>query len=173
MEKIKVRIEGIVPLLQHRFPMEDNPEQKSIKRKKEYPAKEECEKALYADEKGKIYQPAEHILGALIKAGTNFLFEKKRTYRDVIKSSVFITPSIIYHEYQKWEIDRRSVVIIKARIVRARPRFDKWALSFAVEFDQEITNKGKIKEILDFAGQRIGIGDYRPLFGRFIVTEFK
>jgi hypothetical protein len=29
-----------------------------------------------------------------------------------------------------------------------------------------------IKEILDYAG-KVGLGDYRPRFGRFIVTEFK
>lgn len=173
MEKIKVRIEGISPLLQHRFPMEDNQENKSAKRKKEYPAKEECEKALYADSKGKVYQPAEHILGALITAAKNFSYERKRTYKDVVKSSVFVTPDVIYHEYPKWEIDRRPVVVMRARIVRARPRFDKWALGFEIEFDNEVMGKDKLKEILEFAGQRVGIGDFRPTFGRFMVTRFE
>lgn len=173
MKSVKGRIEGIVPLLQHRFPMEDNAENKSAKRKKEYIAEEDCKKALYVDEKSKIYQPSEHILGALINAGKNFNYEKKRTYKDVIKSSVFITPATIVHEHQKWEIDRRPVVVMRARIVRARPRFDRWALSFAIEYDEEIMSKAKLKEILDYAGQRVGIGDYRPLFGRFIVTKFE
>ena len=173
MKKVKVRIEGTSPLLQHRFPMEENQENKSVRRKKEYPAEEECKKALYQDDKGKIYQPAEHILGALVMAAKNFSYEKKRTYKEIVKSSVFVNPAVIYHEHQKWQIDRRPVVVMKARIVRARPRFDKWALAFEIEFDNEVMGKDKLKEMLDYAGQRVGIGDYRPAFGRFIVTKFE
>ncbi|GAI19389.1 unnamed protein product, partial [marine sediment metagenome] len=64
-------------------------------------------------------------------------------------------------------------VIQRARIMRARPRFDKWELDFTIDFDDEIIGKDKVNEILTYAGQRIGIGDYRPLFGRFIVTKFQ
>jgi hypothetical protein len=174
MEKVSVRIEGVPQgMMQHRFPMEDNPETKVGKRKKVYLDKEECEKSLYRDESGKIYQPSEHILGALINAGKNFTFEKKRTYKDVVKSSVFINPAIIYHENETWVVDRRPVTIQRARIVRARPLFPKWALSFEIEYDNELISKAKMKELLDYAGQRVGIGDYRPLFGRFIVTKFE
>jgi len=173
MKKVKVKIEGIAPLLQHRFPEEENPEHKSKKKIKEFPAREECEKSLYKDEKGTIYQPATHILGALIKAGARFQFERKLTYSSVIKSSVFVTPDAIPHICQEWVIDRRPVVIQRMRIMRARPRFDKWALEFEIEYDEEIIGKDKLKEILDYAGQRIGIGDYRPLMGRFIVTKFE
>ena len=173
MEKVKVKIEGIAGLLQHRFPMEENTENKSAKRKKEFPAQEEAEKALYKDENGEIYQPSEHILGALIHAAKNFSYEKKRTFKDVIKSTVFISPNCIPHEIQDWEVDRRPVVIMRARIVRARPLFKKWKLSFEIEYDNDVMSKSKLKEILDYAGSRVGLGDYRPLFGRFIVTEFK
>jgi len=171
--QVKVEIEGTAPLLQHRFPEEENPERKSKKRIKEFAAREDCEKALYQDEKGEIYQPASHILGALVRAGARFLFERRASFSSVIKSSVIVKPDAIPHVFQKWAIDRRPVVIQRARIMRARPRFDKWALRFEIEFDEDLIGKDKLKEILDFAGARIGIGDFRPLFGRFMVTKFE
>lgn len=174
MKKVDVTIEGIEPgLLQHRFPMEENTETKSVKRKVEYPSLEEAQKCLYTDEDGIIYQPAEHILGCLVKAGANFSYERRRTYKDVMKSCVFISPTAIPHQHTEWSVDRRPVVIMKARIVRSRPLFKKWALSFSIEYDEEVLNVSKLKELLEFAGTRIGIGDYRPLFGRFIVTRFE
>lgn len=174
MEKVKIKIEGIgLGLLQHRFPEEDNPENKSKKKIKEFPAKAECEKALYCDEKGTIYQPATHILSALVKAGSQFGYEKKMTYSSIIKSSVFVTPDAIPHIFQNWVIDRRPVVIQRARIMRARPRFDKWALEFEIEFDEDIIGKDKIKEILEYAGTRKGIGDNRPTNGKFMVVKFE
>ena len=171
MKTVKVRIEGISPLLQHRFPEEANPENKSKKKIKEYIAQIDCETALYKDEKGNIYQPSTHIFGCLIKAGSRFNFEKKQTYSSIIKSSLIVLPEAIPHIYKEWEIDRRNVVIQRARIMRARPRFNKWALEFKIEFDDELIGKDKLKEILDFAGQRIGIGDYQQRhtlwWGRF------
>ena len=177
MEKVKVKIEGVSPLLQHRFPEEENPEHKSKKIKKEFPAKEEAEKGLYKDPDGKIYQPANTIKGSLLRASTSFLYEKKTSYRQVIAGSVFITPDAIPHIYQKWVVDRQPVVIQRSRIMRARPRFDKWALEFEMEFDEQVISKDKLKEILDYAGQRKGIGDFRPekggSFGKFMVTKFE
>lgn len=177
MRTVSVKIEGTTPLLQHRFPEEDNPEGKSKKKKKEYDSQEQCEKALYQSEDGIIYQPADCLKGALMKASTSFQYEGKKTYKEIIAGSVFIQPDAIPHLNQKWVIDRRAVVIQRARIMRARPKFDKWALKFEMEYDEDFISKDKLKEILDFAGARKGIGDYRPekggSFGKFIVTLFK
>lgn len=173
MEKVKVMIKGTAPLLQHRYPMEEHPEEKSKKVKKIYPAQDECEKSLYMDDKLKIYQPAEHIYSCIIMAGKNFLYDKRKMYASVLKGMILVTPSAIYHKDQNWVIDRRPVVINRARIVRARPRFDNWELEFEIEYDEEVISEFKLKEIVDFAGNRVGLGDFRPLFGRFIVTEFK
>ncbi len=172
MKKILVKIKGIAPLLQHRFPEEEHGEGASRAKKKEFVPEEECKKALYVNNDGQIYQPSEHILGALIKAGTNFKFEGKKTYKDVIKAGVVIEPEAIVHEIQDWKIDARNVVIQRNRIMRYRPRFDNWALAFKIVILDDNITLPVLKEILEKAGQ-IGIGDYRPRFGRFMVTEFK
>jgi len=77
----------------------------------------------------------------------------------------------------KYEVDARPVVIQKARIVRYRPRFDKWELDFTLRLHDDQLPTEVIKEILDYAGLYVGIGDFRPgkggKFGKFMVTRFE
>jgi len=128
---------------------------------------------VYKDEKHNLCIPSEHIFGALIKAGVKFKYENRQTYKEIIKGGVIIEPDMIPLGKKKFdEIDTRSVVIQRARVIRWRPKFNEWEAQFVATIidDENITTK-TLKEIFDKAGQ-LGIGDYRPRFGRFIVTEY-
>ena len=52
-----------------------------------------------------------------------------------------------------------------------RPRFDEWRVSFTLEVDETLFSEALVRELLDIAGKRIGLGDFRPErkgpFGRF------
>jgi hypothetical protein len=171
---VEITIKGKAPLLQHRFPEEEHGEHKVRKKTQNYDPKEEAKKALYLDEKGMIYQPAEHIQGALVKAGVSFKFEGKKTYKDLMKSGIIVEPDAIPLHKKTWdEIDKRPVVINRARVIRYRPMFNEWELTFRITVLDESIALPLLKEILDYAGNRVGIGDYRPKFGRFIVTKFE
>lgn len=175
MKKINVKIKGVAPLLQNRFPEEEHGENHVTGKKKVYNAKEEAEKALYRDKKTKeIVHPTEHIFGALIKAGTSFKFEGKKTFKDIIKAGVVIEPEYVSLHKKNWdEIDTRPVVIQRARVMKWRPRFNEWELEFEIQIlDDENISIPLLKQILERAGTYHGIGDYRPRFGRFMVTNF-
>lgn len=178
MEKLNVRIEGTSPLLMHRFPMgEEDAKSKAKNQKKN---EDDVESYLYVDEEGKLVQPSIHIISTLKKAGAKYQIpgQGKLTYKNIMGSgAVIIEPDMIPHEIQEWKIDRRPVVVQRARIVRQRPVLNSWALSFRVEYDEDEIPKAVLKELLDYAGRRVGIGDFRPerggSFGRFIVTKFE
>jgi len=173
MARINVTIKGVAPLLQHRYPGEkEDVKITKVRGVRDY--SDEAEKALYRNERGEIYEPAEHILGAMIKAAVDFKItgRGKKTYKDLIKSAVVIDPEAIPHKKQKWIVDRRGVVVQRARIMRERPKFEDWELSFVIETLDEQLASSAVKDILDQAG-KVGIGDFRPRFGRFMVTEFK
>jgi hypothetical protein len=175
MKSIDVEITGIAPLLHNRFPVEEHGENKSKAKKKVYDPKEEAEKCLYKDSNGDIYQPSEHIYQSMIKAAVSFQFEGKKTYKDAITSGIVINPEniplILKSEY---EIDARPVVISRARVVKWRPRFNEWSVKFSIDIlDDENISVSIVKDILEMAGKTKGIGDYRPRFGRFMVSEFK
>jgi len=179
MKKVFVRIEGISPLLMHRFngDVENIPKSK---KKDQRQTRDEVEEYLYKDENGKIVQPADHIIGALKKAGAKFQIpgQGKTTYKLLMGSgAVVISPDMIEHEIQDWVIDRRPVIVNRGRIIRERPKLPKWALNFEMIYDDNEIPGHVLKEILEYAGMRVGIGDYRPScggpFGRFMVTNFE
>lgn len=174
MKQISVEIQGIAPLLQHRFPIEEHGVNTSKSKKKVYDPQEEAEKCLYKNPKGEIYQPAEHIFQSMVKAAVDFKFEKKKSYKDVITSGVLVEPEEIPLIFEgNYEIDARGAVVQRSRIVRWRPRFNKWKLRFTINIlDDENISVPALKEILERAGATKGIGDYRPRFGRFMVTSF-
>ena len=173
MKKVNVSIKGAAPLLQHRFPMEEHPEVKVGKVKKVFVSMDEAKRGLYVDAQDRVFQPAEHLYNSIIIAGKSFLYDKRKMYGSVLKGMILVDPPTIYHKDQNWVVDRRPVRVGTARIVRSRPRFDNWELDFTIEYDEEVISEAKLKEIVDFAGRRVGIGDYRPLLGRFIVTKFE
>ena len=175
MKKVQVRIKGIVPLLQHRFPEEEHGANNSKKKSKVYDPETEAKKALYQNDQIGIYQPAEHLLCAMVRAGTSFKYEGKRTYKDIISCGIAIEPDCIplHKERKDYTIDARNAVVKRQRIIRWRPRFEEWELEFdIVILDDQNISVSTLKEILETAGQW-GIGDYRPRFGRFQVTEWR
>lgn len=68
-------------------------------------------------------------------------------------------------------IHRVAVRVSAARIMRTRPIFREWAAVIAVMFDNAVLDEPDIYTMLTDAGQQVGIGDWRPRFGRFEVER--
>ena len=65
---------------------------------------------------------------------------------------------------------RKGVKVQQARIIRIRPMVPSgWSAAFTVEFDESIVNGASVRDALVEAGAIIGLGDWRPKFGRFSV----
>jgi hypothetical protein len=174
MTSISVTIEGLAPLLHHRYPGEV-PETKSKRRTGTKDWKAQAESAKYATEDGELYQPSVHIEQAMVRAASNFQIPSrgKKTYRDLIQAACVVEPDYIIHKHQDYEIDERPVRVQRARVMRYRPKLNKWALDFTITVLDEQLPVEVVREILDHAGRFVGIGDYRPKFGRFQVTKWE
>jgi hypothetical protein len=173
-ERFDATIRGTAPLLMHRF---SNEKDSTTPKKSgsQYNDREYAENALYKNEKGEIVQPALHIESAMVDAATNYRIpgQSRKTYKQPFRGGVFIEPNLIPHKIPKWQLDLQSVVIQRSRIMRARPRFDEWELDFTIlNIDERITSS-IIRSILEDAGKFIGIGNYRPRYGRFKVIKFE
>ena len=57
------------------------------------------------------------------------------------------------------------------RQIVVRPKWEKWKAEFTLLVDNDTITKETVKEIVENAGQYIGIGSFRPtnngMFGRF------
>ncbi len=174
MKKFKVKIKGIAPLLQNKVPEETM--QLTQKKTEGKDSPQACESKLYKVD-GKICQPAIHLENALIKAATGIKMKGsgKKTFKQSFKGNVFVRPDMIVHEIQKWKVHQTTVVIpsTRGRVVRYRPMLEDWSLVFELEVLDDTIPVDVVKMALDDAGRVVGIGDWRPRYGRFVVEEFK
>ena len=173
-KKVKVRIVGTRPLLLNSpqsLEQKDNTKKRTVQPSKETQA----ESCLYKDSDGNVVFPSLNVLSSMRESGVDYLVpgKGKKTYKHFIYSGVQISPYEIPIISEKpYSIDLRSVVIGKARVVRARPKYDKWALEFEIEnLNPSVLTFENIREILENAGLFKGLGDFRPLFGLFEVES--
>lgn len=63
-----------------------------------------------------------------------------------------------------------SVKVQQNRVMRTRPMFQTWTVEAEGVLDTSILAEDELCSIAETAGNMIGLGDYRPRFGRFTVT---
>lgn len=129
----------------------------------------------YRNAEGKYFIPADQIRGSLIGAGTYVKAKvggRAKSMKQVVAAMFMVSPDeIIIPEYNA--IDKRSAVNrnVKARIVVIRPKWLEWSAEFDLIITNDTITKETVKSILDYAGDYVGIGSFRPtnngMFGRF------
>lgn len=79
-------------------------------------------------------------------------------------------PSDLYGDASGAFVLRKGVKIKTSRVIRVRPMIPTgWTLEFELEFDESIVNGRNLEQAMRDAGSLIGLGDWRPKFGRFQV----
>lgn len=72
-------------------------------------------------------------------------------------------------ENPRYRDDRVVTVNGKSKIVRCRPRFERWEADFSIRYRPDYIDAEDLISALNTAGQIMGVGDYRPRYGRFSV----
>ena len=194
MKEFAVTIQGTADLLFNAFEqVGDPPANVKTTVAKDY--SDEWLGKMYLLDDGTLYQPETHLIGCLVRAAVTEKIPGRhgKTYKDAVKGGVFIEPACIPHKstIKDFEnapvitgpmsdsrstvyVDRRPVRVQRAMVIRYRPALCKgWELSFTVQCLDDDFQPAALKAIIDRAGREVGIGDFRPRFGRFMVTEFK
>lgn len=180
-------LKGIAPILQGRHPTPEEEEKiKEMENKrgtvKKRPLTDEEQYKMHqyrlGNGKGKYYQPSDMIEAAMVKAATSYRIpgEGKKSYKDLFKAGILVSPPEIVHKNQKFYADKRwgTNPNTGGAIWVVRPRCDEWELSFNIEVLQwERIPDETVLEVLQYAGQYVGIGCWRPKFGRFLVKDWK
>jgi len=138
--------------------------------------KTEAESCLYKDPDGNIVIPSVNIKACIRDAGRNYRVSGRRTtFAAMIRAGIDIKPfPYVPLIHNGWQVDIRPVVVQRNRILRARPRFDEWAVEFnIINGDPTIIHSDTLKRILEDAGKYYGLGDFRPEYGTFKVQQFE
>jgi hypothetical protein len=131
---------------------------------------------LYHDDENGIHVPGYNIFAALINGG------KLHKLGSTIKRAALIKEDHVALEFDgpknptelfqhKKFVDMRSVKVGTSKVMRCRPIFRNWSLSFTVLYDENSLQRDDIDRVVSDTGYMVGIGDYRPRFGRFTVES--
>lgn len=186
MKTIEAEIQGITPLLCNRFTdaaqMAATDGNRMVAVGERGTPAEQASARLYVGHDGKPMIPQPNLFRCIIDAGKFFKHGKSKVTTQ--KSSLIpacveivgIELPIVHKE--PWTIDTRAVRIPSTggRILCHRPCFHDWKISFVMNCDTELMSTKLLREIIDAAGKRVGLGDFRPdakgPFGRFVVTRW-
>lgn len=174
-KKIEVELTGTSPLLMNRLSLESL-QKKSRKVMKIYDVEEDARDSAYMTEDKELYVPMEALFSMMIyAAGAHKI--GRRSMKSYLAGGIRIEPEKILLTPNKYEVDLRAVVIQRARVIRARAKVKDWKIGFTLIYDDEILTAEPLRAILDDAGKRVGLLDFRPQrsgwFGTFTVTKYE
>jgi hypothetical protein len=188
LDVIRFKIEGAAPLLMHNGQLADPGNQwakalKNVSSKRNKTDDDFAEMArtewlggLYLDESGAIAIPADVLLGCVLKGGKQFKLGPK------INAGVFEIaehtrldydgPNDLLKLYEAGtHTDSRLVVVQRNRIMRTRPIFRQWSLEVGLNVNTDVVDVSDVEKAIVRAGEVIGMGDYRPRYGRFLAER--
>jgi hypothetical protein len=128
--------------------------------------------AMYFDAGIGPYLPADNIWRCLYDAA------KKHKKGPRVKEGLFIATNVNPLAYSgPRDLDRlwadenfrhyASVKVGTSRLPRCRPVFRQWKVAADGVLDTNVLDLEELRQIAETAGQLIGLGDWRPRFGRF------
>jgi hypothetical protein len=133
---------------------------------------------LYFDEEIGPFVPGQNFERCLVDAARITKSGKK------IERGVFVDTDVNPLDYKGprdldglWQDENfrfaASVKVGMSRVTRTRPQFREWRVEAEGEFDATVINLVELGEIATTAGLMIGLGDWRPRYGRFVAEVVK
>lgn len=183
MIEFTITLTGTAPLLMHNSRLSNplDPATKALKKctakrnktedDHEQIARLEFAGGLYIDEHGGPFIPGENIARCLVDGA-------KITKQGVkVTRGVFISTDVNPLGYNGprdedglWKAGWRHMASVKvgtSRTMRCRPWFPEWKVQADGYLDPAVLELSDLSVIADNAGSLIGLGDWRPRFGRF------
>lgn len=171
-------IEGVCPILFHAWNNEAVAEKATAKKGSTAKKSDNVESYVYRTPKGEIALP-----GVYVHSSMQYAAKFKQDPRSPRKSAFDLFKAAVspLTEYAslgtaKWDyLDERRVLVQRNAIMRQRPAFNagwKAQMQFVVNLP-EYVEAMFFHEVLTLAGRAIGVGDFRPTYGRFQIVEFE
>lgn len=175
---VEFTIEGVSAILFHAWNNEAVAEKAVAKKGSAAKKSDNVESYVYRTDKGEIALP-----GVYVHSSMQYAAKFKQDPRSPRKSAFDLFKAAVspLTEYAtlgsaKWDyLDERRVLVQRNAIMRQRPAFNagwKAQMQFVVNLP-EYVSPTFFQEVLTLAGRAIGVGDFRPTYGRFQIVQFE
>lgn len=187
MKNIHIAIKGVTPLIMHSCQCVNalHPitiEMRKLTKKRNKTEEDliklsdlEWEAGLYWNDEVGLYIPAE-VIEATFREGA----KARKKGKDVVRAfsvTQMMVPLDIGENLTKEQLcndyrfrDVRVMKVMRARVVRTRPRFNMWKIEFDAVYDEDAIDLQTIIEAVEYAGKYVGMCDSRPKYGSFVAT---
>lgn len=173
------RIKGTSAFLFHRWSV-DGVEAKAKAAKGSKAKKEDdIESYVYrTTDESELAIPAEYFRMSFINAAKYKQDPRspRKSAMDLFKAGLVVLDELCSLGKKDWDfIDRRRVQIQRNAITRCRPALlPGWEIELRVQvLTPEYVSPELLHDVSETAGKLVGVGDFRPTFGRFAVTKFE
>ena len=190
MKRIKCEFHGISPIILHSCQCVNPLHPLSLEMKKITAIRKKTEEdirklsdlewegGLYWDDEVGVYIPAENI-EATIREGAKARKKGKNIVKGFMCEDLKV-PLDIKEKLTKEQMredmrfrDVRAMKVQQARVMRTRPRFNTWNLTFEASYDENMLDFKDVVDAIEYSGQYVGLCDSRPKYGKFVakITE--
>lgn len=173
-----ITIEGVADILFHRWSCEGVEEKAKAAKGSKAKKSDNIESYVYRNDDGDICLPSEYLRGAIIGAA-KFRQDPRsprKSAMDLFKAGVVATSDLVSLGIKEWDYEHRCRVTIQRNaITRTRPAIKKgWRATCDMSvLLPEYIDRHLLNDVVTNAGKLIGVGDFRPTYGRFQIVEFK
>ena len=174
---VTVRIEGASAMLFHRWNCEAVAAKAAAAKGSRTKKSDDIESYVYRTDDGQLAIPGEYLRQAIIHAA-KFRQDPRsprKSAMDLFKAAVVPLTELAPLGTDRWDYeDTRRVVIQRNGVSRTRPAMKAgWSATFRLMVNlPEYVDATLLNEVIQMAGRLVGVGDFRPTYGRFNVTAF-
>lgn len=184
----EITITGTAPLLFHRYSVEEVAAKANAKKGSTAKKTDNLEASVYRDSEGRICAQGVALIAAITdpsKGSAKSLRDPRSPrksasdlYRSALIASTVLAP-ITNHAGEiatTWDaVDQRRAIVQRAAVSRSRPMMHTgWSATFIIEnLAPDYITEADLRYVVVNAGRFVGIGDFRPTYGRFDLTNFQ
>ena len=175
---VDVVVEGASDLLFHRWNCESVDAKSKAAKNSKSKKEDDIESYVWRDTDGKLCIPGEYFRQSIIHAAK---FKQdprspRKSAMDLFKAGIVSLTTLAPLGVKQWDyLDTRRVTVQRAGINRTRPAMRVgWntQLQFQV-LTPEYIDPALFQDVLNTAGRLVGVGDFRPTYGRFFIKKFE
>lgn len=175
---VNVTAEGAADLLFHRWNCETVDAKSKAAKNSIAKKTDDIESYVWRNDDGELCIPGEYFRQSLIHAAK---FKQdprssRKSAMDLFKAGVVATTPLASLGSADWDyLDTRRVTVQRAGVNRTRPAMRQgWRCDISFEIlTPEYIDPILFQEVFNTAGRLVGVGDFRPTFGRFYIANFE
>jgi hypothetical protein len=176
--QVRLMIEGSADMLFHRWNTEAVDAKSKAAKNSAAKKTDDVESYVYRMDDGTLALPGEYLRQSIIHSA-KFRQDPRsprKSAMDLYKAGVVSLTPLASLGVKDWDyLDTRRVMIQRNGINRIRPAMKAgWRAAFDLMINTpEYIDRNSLREVIEQAGRLIGVGDFRPTYGRFGIVAFQ